>query len=97
MLVNCVAYQSGRKLADIAPAEIRAYLTLSAPTESIGERKGGLVPAPPWGAIRLAAALSTLGGVDAVQANALAVDLQRVAVDDGGDAGNGFGQNETWQ
>ena len=38
----------------------------------------------PWSAIRLAAKLLEFGRIDAPQADGLAVDLQRVAVDDGG-------------
>ena len=57
----------------------------------------GLLPALPLGAVGFMAELGALRGVDAVQANELAVDLQRIAVDHGGDADQDFGKDQAWQ
>jgi len=55
-------------------------------TDMVRRCEGGLLAATPGRAIGPSAFLPTFRRVDAVQANARAVDLDRIAVDDGGGA-----------
>ena len=54
-------------------------------SDPIGQRKARLLSASPPFAGRSHTELAAFGGVDAKEANALAVDFDGVAVDDGGD------------
>ncbi len=51
--------------------------------EEVSQRKCGFLPAAVFFAGAIDAQLAALGRVDPVEANSLAVDFNRVAVDDG--------------
>jgi hypothetical protein len=86
------------ELADKAAANdppVLIYVALVArdttPANELLQRERGLLAAAPVLSSGVEAALPALRRVDAVQANALAVDLDRVAVENRGDAG-GIGE-----
>lgn len=58
------------------------------------KRQSGLLAAAPSGTILPMAFLGALRRVDAVKTNALAVNLDGIAVDDGGDADDVIGSCE---
>jgi len=59
-------------------------------SDPIGQRKACLLPATPAFARWARAKLAAFGRINAVQANSLAVNLNGIAVDYGGDAGDVF-------